>query len=105
MGGVGARVSAVLALAGAWSSRRKPWKGGSGRKAVLAAFGAASLPFVAGEVATGAGSFVTGLLSIPPLLGAGTAVDAGILATGLAVAIVRVRRRGLRGDANTSRIR
>ncbi len=78
--------SLVLALAGAWASRRAPWKGEKGRRALLEAFALTALPFVVLEAVTGIVSFFTGLLSIPPVLGVGTAVDAGILVAGLAVA-------------------
>ena len=60
--------------------------------AVLKAFTAVSLPFVLAEAATGVASFLTGQLSIPPPIGAGTVVDAAILAAGLSVALFRATR-------------
>lgn len=53
------------------------------------------MPFVLAEAATGVVSFLTGHLSIPPLLGAGSAVDLSILIAGLLVFVYRVRN-GLR---------
>jgi len=49
-----------------------------------------ALPFVLADTATGTASLLTGLLSIPPLLGTGTAIDLAILLIGLAVAAGRV---------------
>ena len=83
--------AAVLVLVGAWSARRAPWPTGDRRR--LRAFLITALPFVAMEGATGVVSFMTGLLSIPPLLGPGTAVDVAILLAGLAVSAYRVRER------------
>jgi hypothetical protein len=93
----------ILLVAGVWSSRRRPWKGGTGRKAVVKAFIVVSMPFVLAEAATGVLSFFTGQLSIPPLVGAGTAVDLAILLVGLVVAILRiVKIKPLRvGETNT----
>ncbi len=84
--------SLFLALAGAWSSRRAPWKGGKGMQAALIAFALTALPFVVLEAATGVASLFTNMLSIPPVLGVGTAVDSTILAVGLAVAIYRAAK-------------
>ena len=99
---VAAIFAVILTVAGAWSSRR-PWKGGTGRKAVVKAFIVVSIPFVLAEAATGVLSFFTGQLSIPPLVGAGTAVDLAILLVGLVVAILRiVKIKPLRvGETNT----
>ena len=83
--------AAVLSLAGAWSAQRTPWPSGSRRR--LRAFALAAFPFVLGEAATGVLSSLTGLLSIPPMLGVGTAVDIGILLASLGVSLYRVRRR------------
>jgi hypothetical protein len=58
----------------------------------MRAFAFASVPFIVAEAATGVGSFLTGLLAIPPLLGLGVAVDLTILLAGLAVPIYRVRK-------------
>lgn len=87
---VAAVFSMILALVGAWSARRVPWATGSRRS--LRAFAFTALPFVVLEGATGVLSLLTGLLSIPPLLGAGTAVDVGILLTGIGVSAYRVRK-------------
>ena len=89
---VAAVFAAILAAAGAWASRRRPWKGGPGWKATLTAFLVAFLPFVLAEAATGIVSLATGLLSIPPVLDAGTIVDVSILAIGLAAAVMWTRR-------------
>jgi hypothetical protein len=87
---VAALFAAILVLVGAWSSGRAPWPTGSRRR--LRAFVLAALPFVGAEAATGVVSFLTGLLTIPPLLGAGTAVDLAILVAGTVVSVHRVRK-------------
>jgi hypothetical protein len=84
----------VLLMAGVWSSKRKPWKGGKDRMAVMKAFMITLLPFVLAEAGTGIISFATGLLAIPPLIGIGTAVDISIFLIGLFVAIQRAIRVG-----------
>ena len=81
--------SLVLLAVGAWSSRRAPWKGGKGARAVLNALALFALPFVLLEAGTGIVSLFSGILSIPPLLGVGTAVDLTILLTGIAVVMYR----------------
>ena len=78
----------ILAVVGIWSSKRRPWKGGDGKTAVLKAFMVVSLPFVLAETVTGIASFVTGQLTIPPLLGIGAAVDLVILIGGIVWAVV-----------------
>jgi len=90
---VAATFAFVLALMGAWSSRRAPWRTGSRR--ALRAFAFTALPFVVAEAGTGVTSLLTGVLAIPPLLGAGTAVDLAILVAGIAVPAWRVRTRTL----------
>ncbi len=82
----------ILAVVGTWSSKRKPWRGGKNKKAVAKAFMTASLPFIIAEAGTGVVSLVTGQLSMPPLLGAGTAVDLAILLAGTVVSILRIVR-------------
>ncbi len=82
----------LLTAIGAWSARRAPWRGAVGRKSVLKSFAIASLPFVLAEAATGVVSLLTGLLSIPPILGAGTIVDLSILTVGLVVTFLRGRK-------------
>jgi len=84
----------VLAVVGLWSSKRRPWKGGNDRMAVAKAFAITAPPFIFIEAATGTISFLTGSLSIPPLLGAGTAVDLGVLLAGIAVLLLRGMRSG-----------
>ena len=88
---VAAVFAAILAIAGTWSAKRRPWRGGMGRRAIAFAFSLTSLPFVAAETATGAVSLATGLLAIPPVWGPGTAIDVGILVSGLIVAFARTR--------------
>ena len=80
----------VLVLVGAWSARRAPWSRGCRRQ--FRAFAVTAMPFVVGETATGVLSFVTGFLSIPPVVGLGMAVDLAILLAGLAASVYRVRR-------------
>jgi len=82
----------VLVVFGLWSSRKKPWRGGTGKKAVMKAFTFISIPFVLAEAATGVVSFLTGQLSIPPVVGVGTAVDLAILLVGIVVAVLRTVR-------------
>jgi hypothetical protein len=84
--------SVILLVAGVWSSRKRPWKGEEGKKAVMKAFMITSLPFVLAEAGTGIASLLTGQLSIPPLLGLGTAVDLSILIVGLLSALLRLLR-------------
>jgi PKD repeat protein len=79
----------ILAIAGLWSSKRRPWKGGTNTKAVLKAFTIVTVPFILAESATGVVSLLTGWLSIPPAVGIGTIVDLIILLAGLGVAILR----------------
>ena len=86
---IAAAFGAVLLLVGGWSARRAPWPTGSRRR--LRAFALAAMPFVAVESATGLVSLLTGLLVIPPLLGAGTAIDLGILVAGILVSAYRAR--------------
>ena len=88
---VAAVFTTVLALAGAWSARRASRPSGTHRR--LRAFALVTLPFVLAEIATGVVSVFTGLLAIPPLVGAGTAVDLGILVAGVVVSVYRVRKR------------
>jgi PKD repeat protein len=83
----------ILLVAGAWSSKRRPWKGRKDGTAVAKAFALVSMPFILAEVATGAVSFLTGQLSMPPAVGMGTAVDLAILLAGLAVAMLRALRK------------
>ena len=80
----------VLAAAGLWSSKRRPWKGEKDRMAVVKAFAIVSLPFVLAEAVTGVVSFATGRLSVPPWFGSGTIVDLMILMAGLGVPLVRI---------------
>ena len=75
-------------MAGVWSSKRRPWKDGKDRMAVVKTFVLTSLPFVMAEAMTGAVSFLTGELRIPPYIGVGTAVDFVILLAGLGAAIL-----------------
>jgi hypothetical protein len=58
----------------------------------LRAFVLAALPIIVVEAATGVLSLLTGLLTIPPLVGAGTAVDSAILVAGIALSAYRVRK-------------
>jgi hypothetical protein len=79
----------ILILVGMWSSKRRPWKGGKDTIAVVKAFMVTPLPFVLAEAGTGIVSLFTGQLSIPPLIGVGTAVDLAILMAGISVALLR----------------
>jgi len=91
---VAALFASALALVGAWSAMRAPWRTGSRRS--LRAFALTALPFVLAEAGTGVVSLLFGLLSIPPLLGPGTVVDTVVLLAGIAFALYRVRRGTLR---------
>jgi len=79
----------VLAVVGLWASKKRPWKGGKDRTAMAKVFLFTSMPFVMAEMVTGVVSFLTGQLSIPPLIGYGTAVDLAILIAGISVAVLR----------------
>jgi len=86
---VAAVFSTTLFLAGVWAARRAPWR--TGTRPALRAFAVTSLPFVAAEALTGVVSLTSGLFTIPPLLGAGIAVDVLILIVGIAASARRVR--------------
>ncbi len=79
----------ILTFVGLRSSKKRPWKGGTGKVAAMKAFTITSLPFIIVEAMTGIASFLTGQLSMPPVVGIGTAVDMGILIAGVAVALYR----------------
>jgi len=79
----------ILAVAGVWSSKKRPWRGGKDRMAVAKAFTFTSLPFVLAEAVTGITSYLTGQLSIPPALGIGTAIDLSILVSGMVIVLAR----------------
>jgi len=83
----------ILLVAGVWSSRRRPWKGGKDRMAVVKAFVIFSLPFVLAEAGTGIVSLLTGQLSMPPIIGPGTGVDLTILLGGLLFLTLRSLRK------------
>jgi len=87
---VAAVFAAVLMIVGVWSARRVPSKASSRPR--VRAFVLTALPFVVLEAATGVASLLTGWLSIPPILGPGTAADMGILVAGVAVLAHRVRK-------------
>lgn len=89
---VAALFASVLAVLGSWSSRRRPWRRKDQRESAVSAFILICAPFLIAEVATGVISFVSGQLSIPPVLGLGTAVDVAILAAGLAVSVARLMK-------------
>ena len=84
----------ILLVAGVWSSKKRPWKGGKDRMAVVKAFAFTSLPFVLAEAGTGVVSLLTGQLSIPPLAGVGAAIDLTILLAGLGAAILMALKEG-----------
>ncbi|HEV8595865.1 MAG TPA: CARDB domain-containing protein [Thermoplasmata archaeon] len=89
---VAAVFSAILVIVGGWSASKAPAR--IGTRPRLRAFATTALPFVLAEAATGVASVLTGVLAIPPLLGAGTAVDLGILFAGVALCAYRVRAQG-----------
>jgi len=95
-----AGIFAIIPLvAGVQSSKRRPRKGGKDRMAVVKAFAITAPPFILIEAATGTISFLTGSLSIPPLPGAGTAVDLGVLMAGIAATVSRgMRTRTIRAE-------
>jgi len=82
----------ILLMAGVWSSKRRPWKGGKDRMAVMKVFTFTSMPFVVAEAATGIASLLTGQLSMPPVVGVGTAIDLAILLAGTVFAILQIVR-------------
>jgi len=83
----------ILVVVGLWSSRRRPWKSGRDRKAMMKAFTITVMPFMIAEAVTGVVSHLTGALPIPPPIGLGTAVDSAILFIGLMVEAARILRR------------
>jgi hypothetical protein len=83
----------ILLVAGVWSSKKRPWNGGKDRMAVAKAFILTPMPFVAAEAATGVISFLTGELSVPPVVGVGMAVDCTILILGLVVLVARAMKK------------
>jgi hypothetical protein len=84
----------ILLVAGVWSSKKRPWKGGKDRMAVAKAFVITSMPFVLAEAGTGVVSLLTGQLSTPPLAGVGAAIDLTILLAGLGAAILMALKEG-----------
>ncbi len=80
----------ILVIFGLWSSKRRPWKGGNDRKAVMKAFVITSIPFVLAEVVTGLTSFTIVELRIPPYIGLGVLIDLAILLVGLSIATIRI---------------
>ena len=60
-------------------------EGGKDGMAVAKAFVIFSIPFVLAEAVTGIMSHIAGVLSIPPTIGVGTAVDLAILVGGLSL--------------------
>jgi len=102
---VAALFAIALLVVGVWASRLRPWKGEDGQESEVRAFLVAGLPFIAAEIATGVVSYLTGLLSIPPLIGLGSLVDSAILAGGILAAILWSRggrSRGVPDDAVSS---
>ncbi len=87
---VAAVFAAILLIVGV-SSARLVTRSGTARPRVRR-FVLTALPFVVLEAGTGVVSLRTGWFSIPPILGLGTAVDLGILVTGIAVLAYRVRK-------------
>jgi len=75
---------AILLLSGLFVARNRPMRF-KGERSSVKTFLLASLPFCIAELLTGIVSLITGLLSIPPLMGIGTFLNAGILIAGLAV--------------------
>jgi hypothetical protein len=57
-----------------------------------------SMPFLVAETLTGVVSLLTGELSIPPVVGVGTAIELAILVSGLVAACWRAL--GVRGPGN-----
>jgi hypothetical protein len=71
---------------------RRPWKSGKERMAVANAFAITSIPFFLAEAGTGIVSLLTGQLSVPPLVGAGTVIDLLIFIIGMCVVLLRARK-------------
>jgi parallel beta-helix repeat protein len=89
---IAAVFAVALALVGLWTSKNRRWKGGEDKRAMLIAFFVFSVPFIIAETITGIVSLFTGILSIPPTIGAGTLVDMAVLITGLLVSFSRLSR-------------
>jgi putative flippase GtrA len=90
----------LLLLIGSYVSNKNPlkFKDDKARNRFFTFF-TVVLPFVMAELATGVVSFLTGALSVPPLLGAGMAVDLGILLAGVIVFLFVGRRKAGSGDS------
>jgi len=88
----------VLAVLGVRSPRKRPWKGGKDRMAVMKAFTVFSLQFVMAEGVTGMTSIATGRLSMPPIAGIGAEVDLVILISGPAEVYVEFHRKAPNRD-------
>ena len=84
----------ILAVVGFWSSRKRPWKSGTGKKAVLKSFTLTSVPFILIEALTGVLSLSFEPLRIPPIIGWGTGLDCTILAVGILFLILSAARKG-----------
>jgi parallel beta-helix repeat protein len=91
---VAAVFTVILALAGFWTSKKRPWKGAEGKRPMLTAFLVLSMPFVLAEAVTGILSLLLGVLSIPPVLGIGMLVDSVILAVGMLLSFARFLLKG-----------
>ena len=98
---VAVTLTSVLAIAGASSARGSPWKGTKGRRGSAIAFTIASAPFVLAELGTGILSLATGMLTIPPVLGVGTFIDASIVTVGIVIVVWR-RHRGSASSVPTA---
>jgi len=90
---IAAVFAAFLVTVGLFSSKRRPWRGRAGKRAISAAFFIISFPFVLTEIVTGVESLFTGMFSIPPLLGIGTTVDLTVLALGCLIAFGRISKK------------
>jgi len=83
----------ILLLVGTYVSHKKSLKfRGKEARHKLYTWLFAVLPFVIAETLTGVISLVTGLLSFPPLLGAGLAIDLAILIAGLIAFVVLYKK-------------
>jgi len=83
----------ILLVAGIWSSRKRPWKGGNDRMVVAKALAITSMPFVLAEAVTGIFSLWFEPLRIPPIVGWGTCIDCSLLAVGILLMFLRAIRK------------
>ena len=86
--------SVLLAVAAAYSTRKRPLRLGESPKSnLLLTWSVLALPFIVIEAATGMLSFSVDYLRIPPIIGWGAGIDCLVLAVGLSLSIGLARQK------------